>query len=40
MTMFRMIVFVTLLGALGACSTVEGVGRDISDTARWVRQQM
>jgi len=26
--------------ALAACSTIEGVGQDLSDGARWTRNQM
>jgi predicted small secreted protein len=35
--MRRLAVLVTLLAALAACNTVEGVGEDISDAARTVR---
>lgn len=31
---------ILLLGLLAACSTVEGVGRDLNDSSRWVRRQM
>jgi predicted small secreted protein len=40
MTLFKTIAFIALFGALAACSTIEGAGHDISDTARWARQQM
>ncbi|HEY4344890.1 MAG TPA: hypothetical protein VGN05_11125 [Parvibaculum sp.] len=32
--------FVLLSCVLGACSTVEGAGQDISDTARWVKNKL
>jgi predicted small secreted protein len=35
--MRRLVVIAALLGALSACNTVEGVGQDISDAARTVR---
>lgn len=37
----RLALLFVLLGTfLSACSTVEGVGHDISDTAGWVRKHM
>lgn len=35
--MRRIAVLVALIGALAACNTIEGVGADISATARTVR---
>jgi predicted small secreted protein len=35
--MRRLVAIVALLAALSACNTVEGVGEDISDAARTVR---
>jgi len=35
--MRRLVAMVTLLAALAACNTVEGVGEDITDAARTVR---
>lgn len=32
--------FVLLSMALGACSTIEGAGHDLSDAARWTREQI
>jgi predicted small secreted protein len=38
-TLLRVVVSVTML-ALAACSTVAGAGRDITDTARWVKEKL
>lgn len=35
--MKRLVVLMALIAALAACNTVEGVGEDISDAARTVR---
>ncbi len=37
--LLRIIVSVAVLG-LAACNTVAGVGRDISDSAHWVKQKL
>jgi predicted small secreted protein len=37
----RFVAILLLLGCLvGACSTVEGAGHDISDTARWIKDRL
>lgn len=36
----RIIILVSLLAGLAACNTVEGVGRDISGTARGVKNAL
>ncbi|MDR3499676.1 MAG: hypothetical protein P4L72_10680 [Parvibaculum sp.] len=37
----RMIALLLLLSCLvGACSTVEGAGQDISDTSRWIKNRL
>jgi predicted small secreted protein len=35
--MRRLLVMIALIAGLAACNTVEGVGEDISDAARTVR---
>ena len=35
--MKRLVVLMALIAALASCNTVEGVGEDISDAARTVR---
>lgn len=35
-----LILLVLICGTLSACSTVEGAGQDISDTARWVKHKL
>jgi predicted small secreted protein len=40
MTKWKMMILVAFACSVGACSTIEGAGRDIADTARWTRQQM
>ncbi|HEX7777325.1 MAG TPA: hypothetical protein VF449_12440 [Parvibaculum sp.] len=37
----RLVAVLMLMSCLvAACSTVEGAGQDISDTARWVKNRM
>ena len=36
----RMVVALILISALGACSTVAGVGKDIQSTAEWTKEKM
>lgn len=37
----RLIVLLMLFScAVAACSTVEGAGQDISDTARWIKNKL
>ena len=31
---------ISLLLGLAACSTISGIGQDISDTARWTKRQL
>ncbi len=41
--MIRRLLLILLLGAVlpvAACSTVAGVGEDISGTARWTKRQL
>ncbi len=40
MTKRLIVLFVLLSCVLGACSTVEGAGQDISDTARWIKHKL
>jgi len=36
----RIVVALTLAGLLAACSTVSGVGKDISSAADWTKEKM
>ncbi len=40
MSKFKLMILVAFGLALAACSTIEGIGQDVSDTARWTRNQM
>jgi predicted small secreted protein len=31
---------ISLLLGMAACSTISGIGQDISDTARWTKRQL
>lgn len=34
------VLLMSLLLGMAACSTISGVGQDISDTARWTKRQL
>jgi len=36
----KMVVAVILISALAACSTVEGVGKDIQSSAQWTKEKI
>lgn len=40
MSKLVLMLIVAVSCALAACSTIEGVGQDLSDGARWTRGQM
>ena len=40
MSKFKLMILVIFGLTLAACSTVEGIGQDVSDTARWTRGQL
>lgn len=36
----RVVALLILVSALAACSTVEGVGKDIQSSAQWTKEKM
>tara|TARA_R110000868_G_scaffold162252_2_gene393324 strand:- start:1752 stop:1931 length:180 start_codon:yes stop_codon:yes gene_type:complete len=40
MSKFKLMILVIFGLTLAACSTIEGMGQDVSDTARWTRNQL
>lgn len=40
MSKFKLMILVIFGLTLAGCSTIEGMGQDVSDTARWTRNQL